>query len=95
VAEQLGLEQLARYRGGVDGDERFAGARAVAVRRAGDEFLAGRIRDQHRRLRLGNPPIARNTSCMAASCEDIRPLLGGCGAFWRMLVHGPADQLVA
>ena len=41
VAEQLALDQLARDRRHVDGDERAAAALAVVVHRARDELLAG------------------------------------------------------
>ena len=41
VAEQLGLEQIARNRRGVQRDEGLAGARAVVVQRARDQLLAG------------------------------------------------------
>ena len=40
VAEQLALEQVLRDRGGVDGDERAARARAVLVQRTRDQLLA-------------------------------------------------------
>ena len=41
VAEQLGLDQLARDRRHVDGDERPVAALAVFVQRARHQFLAG------------------------------------------------------
>ena len=41
VTEHLALEQLGRDRGRVDGDEGSVGAGTHAVRRAGEELLAG------------------------------------------------------
>src|SRR5262249_44757647 len=40
-AEELALDELVRERAQVDRDERLGGARARAVDRAGDDFLAG------------------------------------------------------
>ena len=52
VAEELALEQLARDRGGVDGDEGRVGARARRVDRARHQLLAGPALagDQHRHV---------------------------------------------
>ncbi len=48
MAEQLALDQLARDRRHVDGDERPVAALAVVVQRAGDQLLAGaRLADDH------------------------------------------------
>ena len=57
VAEELALEQVLRNRRRIDRDESLGGARAVAMQRAGDEFLAGSrlARDEHRRVRLREP----------------------------------------
>ena len=54
MAEQLGFEQILRNGGGVDGDERLVGARAVAVQGARHQFLAGArfAVDQHGGVRL-------------------------------------------
>ncbi len=54
VAEELGLEQVLRDRRRVDRDERHRRARAVPVKRACDQLLAGArlARDHHRRVRL-------------------------------------------
>src|SRR5207253_922983 len=41
VTEQLGLEELARERRAVDGDEGLSRARTTGVNRLGDELLAG------------------------------------------------------
>jgi hypothetical protein len=41
VTEQFGFEQRVRYRAAVDGDERRLRARAGAVQRARQQFLAG------------------------------------------------------
>lgn len=53
MAEQIGLDQLARDRRHVDGDERTVPALAVIVQRAGDEFLAraALARDHHSQVR--------------------------------------------
>ena len=50
VAEQLGFEQFARDRAAIDRDERLAGAAALGVDGAGDDFLAAAARagQQHR-----------------------------------------------
>src|SRR5690606_29502045 len=57
MSEQLGFEQLARYGGCVQSDERLARARAVLVQSAGDELLAraGLTGDQHRHARAREP----------------------------------------
>src|SRR5439155_11166106 len=41
VSEQLAFQQILVDRGAVEGDERFALSRTVAVERPGHEFLAG------------------------------------------------------
>ena len=50
VAEQFAFEQGLGEGGAIDRDERLGGARAAAMDRAGDQFLAGAglARDQHR-----------------------------------------------
>ncbi len=57
VAEELGLEQVARDGGGVDGDEGRVAARAVAVQRARHQLLAAaRLAvDQHGGVRVREP----------------------------------------
>ena len=57
VAEQLALDEIARNRGHVDGDERPALALAVVVQRARDQFLAGArfAGDHHREVGLHQP----------------------------------------
>ena len=57
VAEQFALDQLARDRRHVDGDERPLAALAVIVQRARDELLAGArfARDHHRQIGLRQP----------------------------------------
>ena len=57
VAEELGLAQVARDGGGVDGDEGRVAARAVAVQRARDQLLAtARLAvDQHRGVGVREP----------------------------------------
>ena len=54
MAEQLGLEQVARDRRSIDGDERFAGPRAMAMQGARDQFFAGTrlTGDEYRGVRL-------------------------------------------
>jgi hypothetical protein len=54
VTEQLGLEQVARNRRRIDGDEGLVGARTVAVQGARHQFLAGAglAVDEHRGMRL-------------------------------------------
>ena len=54
VAEQRALDQLARNRRDVDGDERRLGVRRLAMQQAGEQFLAGAAfaEDQHRRGEL-------------------------------------------
>ena len=41
VAEQFAFQQRIRDGGAIDGDERFVGAEAVLINRAGNQFLAG------------------------------------------------------
>ena len=57
VAEQFGLDQVARDRRHVDGDERAVAALAVIVQRARDQFLAGAglAGDHHREVGLHQP----------------------------------------
>ena len=58
VTEELGLEQLARDRGGIEGDERAARSRAVSMQRPRDQLLAGArlAGDEHREVRSAEPP---------------------------------------
>ena len=58
VPEELGLEQLARDRGGIEGDERTVGSGAVSMQRPRDQLLAGaRLPgDEHREVRSAEPP---------------------------------------
>ena len=57
VAEQLGLDQVARDRRHVDGDERPVAPLAVIVQRARDQFLAGAglAGDHHGQIGLHQP----------------------------------------
>ena len=57
VAEQLALDQLARDRRHVDGNERTGAALAVIVQRAGHQLLAGArfAVDHHRQVGGGEP----------------------------------------
>ena len=84
VAEQLGLQQVARNRRGVQRDEGAAGAHAMAVQRPRHQLLAGAglARDQHRDLGLGQPADGarlpawrwtRTASSSSARCSASRP----------------------
>ena len=57
VAEELGLEEILRHRGGVDGDERLLCTRTMAVQGARDELLPGSrlARNEDGRARLRKP----------------------------------------
>ena len=57
MPEQFGLDQVARNRRHVDGDERTVGALAEVMQRAGDQFLAGArfARDHDREIGLHQP----------------------------------------
>ena len=57
VAEQLGFQQLAGNRRGVECDERRRCPRTMTMQRPRDEFLAGArlAGDQHRQVRSGEP----------------------------------------
>ena len=57
MSEQLGLEEIFRDRGGVDGDERPSDTRAVPVQSARDQLLprTGLAGDQYRHVRLRQP----------------------------------------
>ncbi len=62
MAEEFRLDQIARDRGHVDGDERTVAALAVIVKGAGHEFLAGAALagDHEREVRLhetGKHPV--------------------------------------
>ena len=56
VAEQRALDQLARNRREVDGDERRVGVARLAVDQPRQQLLAGAAlaEDQHRRRQLGD-----------------------------------------
>jgi hypothetical protein len=69
MAEQFGLDQVARDRRHVDGDERPVAALAVIMQRARDQFLAGAgfAGDHHRQVGLHQPRQHAVDSCIAAS----------------------------
>ena len=56
VAEKLAFDEVFRNGGAIDFDERGVGARALAVKGAGHQFLAGAAfaRDQHGGLGAGD-----------------------------------------
>jgi hypothetical protein len=75
VAEEFGFEQVARNRGGIDGDEGCILARAVAVQCARHEFLAGAglAVDQHRGMGCRQPADgAEDFLQRSALPEDFR-----------------------
>ena len=53
MAEKLGFQQILGNGGGIDGDKRLVGARAVAMQRTRNQFLAGArfTVDQHGDMR--------------------------------------------
>ncbi len=98
VAEEFRLEQVARDRCSVDGDEGATGARTVAVQCACDQLFAaaGLAGDQHRGVRLRQPADGAehllHRGCLA---EHLRH-----GCLWLLvldvataLVERLADQL--
>ena len=96
VTEQLGLEQLARDRAAVDGDERPVAARRLVMHGARDDFLAGAglAGDEHRGLVRGH------LLDHAAHAPDGGRVAGRTGVASRggFLVHaheaGAAQQIV-
>ena len=89
VAEQLALDQVARDRRHVDGDERAVPALAVVVQGAGDELLAGAglAGDHHREVGLHQPgerPVDLLHGRRAADQRDVLAL-GSAVRAWRRL----------
>ena len=72
VAEQLAFDERFRQRAAIDRDKRLAGARALVVNGAGDQFLAGAglAQDEHGRLRGRNFGDQRANAIHAGRSAD-------------------------